>query len=103
MRSELQPERRTETMGTNLPHQEVKVVDLQMGATLPVGEAKWERFAFGVTTSCAGITAIRRRSPRLWIARASCIRIDLGSMDGEGYPRRIKESPRGNCVDFMLV
>ncbi|TAN56534.1 MAG: AMP-binding protein, partial [Betaproteobacteria bacterium] len=31
-------ERRTETVGSNLPHQEVKVVHLKTGATQPVGE-----------------------------------------------------------------
>ena len=30
--------RRTETVGTNLPHQEVKVVDVTTGATVPFGE-----------------------------------------------------------------
>ncbi len=31
-------QRRTETVGTNLPHQEVKVISTEDGRTLPVGE-----------------------------------------------------------------
>jgi len=31
-------QRRTETVGTNLPHQEVKIVSMEDGRTLPVGE-----------------------------------------------------------------
>jgi fatty-acyl-CoA synthase len=31
-------ERRLETVGTNLPHQEVKVVDIDSGQTVPIGE-----------------------------------------------------------------
>jgi fatty-acyl-CoA synthase len=31
-------ERRTETVGKNLPHQEVKIVSLETGETVPLGE-----------------------------------------------------------------
>jgi acyl-CoA synthetase (AMP-forming)/AMP-acid ligase II len=49
--------RRAETVGTNLPHQDVKVMDLESGPTLPLVRSAGS--AFAATTSCAGTT--RRR------------------------------------------
>jgi fatty-acyl-CoA synthase len=84
--------RRTETVGTKLPNQEVKVVDLESGATLPtdeVGEVCFRGYhimrgyfgdeeATAKTVDAAG-----------WLRSG-----DLGAMDGDGYLRitgRLKE------------
>jgi fatty-acyl-CoA synthase len=85
-------ERRTETVGTNLPHQEVKVVGLETGATVALGEVGEVCFrgyhvmrgyygdatATGEAVDSAG-----------WLHSG-----DLGAMDAAGYLRisgRLKE------------
>ena len=84
--------RRTETVGTNLPHQEVKIVDPETNKTLPLGEIGDVCFrgyhvmsgyynnpeATAKTVDAAG-----------WLHSG-----DLGSMDQEGYVKitgRLKE------------
>jgi fatty-acyl-CoA synthase len=78
-------ERRTQTVGTNLPHQEVKVVDVATRRTLPAGETGEICFRgyhvmkgyYGDAKATAD--AIDENG---WLASG-----DLGVMDGEGYLR----------------
>ena len=78
-------ERRTETVGTNLPHQEAKVVDVKTGATVPCGQLGEICFRgyhvmqgyFGDPEATAA--AIDEHG---WLHSG-----DLGTMDGEGYVR----------------
>lgn len=85
-------ERRTETVGRNLPHQEVKVVDIDSGRTLPVsgiGEICFRgyhimRGYYGDSQATA-----RAVDPTGWLHSG-----DLGAMDRDGYLRvtgRLKE------------
>jgi fatty-acyl-CoA synthase len=78
-------ERRTETVGTNLPHQEVKIVDIRSGATLPVGEIGEVCFrGHHVMRGYYGDDEATRKAidPRGWLHSG-----DLGSMDADGYVR----------------
>ncbi len=78
-------ERRVETVGTNLPHQEVKVVDVESRNTVPldtVGEICFRgyhimRSYYGDPEATA--QAIDERG---WLASG-----DLGTMDADGYVR----------------
>ncbi len=78
-------ERRTQTVGRNLPHQEVKIVATDDGQNLPVGEAGEVCFRgyhvmkgyFGDAEATAG--AIDGDG---WLHSG-----DLGIMDGDGYVR----------------
>jgi fatty-acyl-CoA synthase len=85
-------ERRTETVGTNLPHQEVKVVDTASGRTVAIGEVGEICFRgyhimhgyYGQPEKTAD--AIDQAG---WLHSG-----DLGTMDAEGYVRitgRLKE------------
>ncbi len=85
-------ERRTETVGTNLPHQEVKMVDTESGATVPlgaIGEICFRgyhimRGYYGDAEATA--KAIDKQG---WLYSG-----DLGTMDADGYVRitgRLKE------------
>jgi fatty-acyl-CoA synthase len=85
-------ERRTETVGTNLPHQEVKVIDLHTGATLPLGEVG--EVCFRGYHVMRGYYADAQATTEAiddagWLHSG-----DLGTMDGDGYLRitgRLKE------------
>jgi len=84
--------RRTETVGTNLPHQEVKVVDLGSGATLPVGEVGEVCFrGYHIMRGYYGDAEATAKA----VDAAGWLRSgDLGSMDADGYLRitgRLKE------------
>jgi len=85
-------ERRTETVGTNLPHQEVKVADPKTGATLTVGEVGEVCFrGYHVMRGYYGDDEATARTidPTRWLHSG-----DLGWMDADGYLRitgRIKE------------
>ena len=77
--------RRTETVGTNLPHQEVKVVDVASGQTLPCG---------GVGEICFRGHHVMRgyygdaEATRKAVDEAGWLHSgDLGSMDEAGYVR----------------
>jgi len=85
-------ERRTETVGRNLPHQEVKVVDLTSGATLPLGQVGEICFrGYHVMRGYYGDAEATARAidDRGWLHSG-----DLGTMDADGYVRitgRLKE------------
>lgn len=85
-------ERRTETVGKNLPHQEVKVVDMQTGQTLVLGEVGEICFrGYHIMQGYYGnIEAIAKAiDEHGWLHSG-----DLGSMDAEGYVKitgRLKE------------
>ena len=78
-------ERRTETVGRNLPHQEVKVVDPEGGATLPLGEVGEVCFrGYHVMRGYYGDADKTREA----IDAAGWLRSgDLGCMDPQGYLR----------------
>jgi len=78
-------ERRTETVGTNLPHQEVKVAHPKTGATLPVGEVGEVCFrGYHVMRGYYGDAEATRRTIDAagWLHSG-----DLGAMDADGYLR----------------
>jgi fatty-acyl-CoA synthase len=85
-------ERRVETVGTNLPHQEVKVVDVDSGAVLPVGQQG--EICFRGYHVMSGYydqpeATAQAIEPGGWLHSG-----DLGVMDEDGYVRitgRIKE------------
>ncbi len=91
-RTEDPMERRVETVGTNLPHQEVKVVDPQTGATLALGEVG--EVCFRGYHIMRGYYADPQATAAA-IDNAGWLHSgDLGAMDGDGYLRitgRLKE------------
>ncbi|NWG88123.1 MAG: AMP-binding protein [Hydrogenophilaceae bacterium] len=78
-------ERRTETVGSNLPHQEVKVVDVQSGRTLPCGQVGEICFrGYHVMRGYYGDEQATHKA----IDAAGWLRSgDLGTMDEAGYVR----------------
>jgi fatty-acyl-CoA synthase len=77
--------RRTETVGTNLPHQEVKVVDIKTGATLAVGQVGEICFrGHHVMQGYYGDPEATRKAidAHGWLHSG-----DLGTMDADGYVR----------------
>ena len=85
-------ERRTETVGRNLPHQEVKVVDIAGGATVPVGVIGEICFrGYHIMKGYYGDPAATAKAvdENGWLHSG-----DLGTMDDDGYVRitgRLKE------------
>jgi fatty-acyl-CoA synthase len=85
-------ERRTETVGTNLPHQEVKVVDVKSGATVIVSEVGELCFrGYHVMRGYYGDADATHKTidAQGWLHSG-----DLGTMDADGYVRitgRLKE------------
>ena len=85
-------ERRTETVGTNLPHQEVKVLDVKTRATVPCGEVGEICFrGYHVMRGYYGDPEATRKTidESGWLYSG-----DLGTMDEAGYVRitgRLKE------------
>jgi fatty-acyl-CoA synthase len=85
-------ERRVESVGTNLPYQEVKVVDPETGATAPVGERGELCFrGYHVMRGYFEQEEATHEAidPAGWLHSG-----DLGVMDGDGYVRitgRLKE------------
>jgi fatty-acyl-CoA synthase len=85
-------ERRTETVGTNLPHQEVKLVDMKTGATVPVGTVG--EICFRGHHVMPGYYNDPGATGKTIDARGWLHSGDLGSMDADGYVRitgRLKE------------
>ena len=85
-------ERRTDSVGRNLPHQEVKVIDTGSGATLPLGEIGEVCFrGYHIMPGYYGDSGATRKAidEHGWLHSG-----DLGSMDAEGYLKitgRLKE------------
>ncbi len=85
-------ERRVETVGRNLPHQEVKIVSVDTGATVPLGEVgeicfRGHHIMQGYYGDPEATT--RTIDDRHWLHSG-----DLGTMDTDGYVRitgRLKE------------
>jgi fatty-acyl-CoA synthase len=78
-------DRRTETVGTNLPHQEVKVVDIQTGATVPAGEVG--EICFRGHHVMRGYYNDPEATRKAIDAQGWLHSGDLGSMDADGYVR----------------
>jgi len=85
-------ERRVETVGTNLPHQEVKVVDVDSRQTVPLGSVGEICFrGYHIMRGYYGDAEATARAidDSGWLASG-----DLGAMDAEGYIKitgRLKE------------
>ena len=78
-------ERRTETVGTNLPHQEVKVVDVQTRLTVPYGQVGEVCFrGYHVMRGYYGEEKATHKAidDSRWLYSG-----DLGTMDSNGYVR----------------
>jgi len=85
-------ERRTETVGTNLPHQEVKVVDAKTRATVPYGEVG--EICFRGYHVMLGYYADPEATRKAIDQNGWLFSGDLGTMDEQGYVRitgRLKE------------
>ena len=85
-------DRRVETVGSNLPHQEVKVVDVASRRTLPIGAVGEICFrGYHIMKGYYGDAEATAKTVDAngWLASG-----DLGSMDADGYVRitgRLKE------------
>jgi fatty-acyl-CoA synthase len=78
-------QRRTETVGTNLPHQEVKIIDTGSGQTVACGEVGEICFrGHHVMRGYYGDEAATRKAidANGWLRSG-----DLGTMDSDGYVR----------------
>lgn len=78
-------ERRTETVGKNLPHQEVKIVSIETGETVPLGEIGEICFrGYHIMRGYYGQTEKTAEAidDKGWLYSG-----DLGTMDADGYVR----------------
>ena len=85
-------ERRTETVGTNLPHQEVKIVDVETDKTVAIGETG--EICFRGYHIMQGYYNDPEATSKAIDAQGWLHSGDLGSMDSDGYVRitgRLKE------------
>jgi fatty-acyl-CoA synthase len=85
-------ERRVETVGTNLPHQEVKIVDVDSRKTVPLGSVG--EICFRGYHVMRGYYGDAEASARAIDASGWLASGDLGTMDAEGYVKitgRLKE------------
>ncbi|WP_126452834.1 AMP-binding protein [Sulfuriflexus mobilis] len=85
-------QRRTETVGKNLPHQEVKVVDLESGQTLALGEVG--EICFRGYHIMSGYYADEQATHKAIDEHGWLHSGDLGTMDADGYVQitgRLKE------------
>jgi len=76
-------ERRTETVGKNLPHQEVKIVNIETGATVPLGEIGEICFrGYHIMQKYYGNPEATAKAidETSWLHSG-----DLGTMDADGY------------------
>jgi fatty-acyl-CoA synthase len=76
-------ERRTQTVGRNLPHQEVKIVDVESGATLPLGEIG--EICFRGYHIMRGYYGEPEKTAETIDANGWLFSGDLGTMDADGY------------------
>ncbi len=76
-------ERRTETVGCNLPHQEVKVVDTDSGATVPLGEIG--EICFRGYHIMQGYYGDAQATAKAVDGHGWLFSGDLGTMDADGY------------------
>lgn len=85
-------QRRTETVGRNLPHQEVKVIDIETRATLPLGEVG--EICFRGYHIMPGYYGDPEATQKAMDEHGWLFSGDLGSMDAGGYIKitgRLKE------------
>ncbi|MEJ1378442.1 MAG: AMP-binding protein [Candidatus Sedimenticola sp. (ex Thyasira tokunagai)] len=75
--------RRTESVGRNMPHQEVKVIDVESGATQPIGEAG--EICFRGHHIMCGYYGDRSATEKAIDSNRWLHSGDLGVMDEEGY------------------
>ncbi|MGB5278829.1 MAG: fatty acid CoA ligase family protein [Gammaproteobacteria bacterium] len=78
-------ERRTETVGKNLPHQEVKIVNTETGATVPLGEIG--EICFRGYHIMRGYYGQPDKTAEAIDANGWLYSGDLGTMDTDGYVR----------------
>ena len=76
-------ERRVETVGRNLPHQEVKVIDVESGATVPLGE--YGEICFRGYHVMKGYYADEEATREAIDENGWLHSGDIGHMDDEGY------------------
>jgi fatty-acyl-CoA synthase len=76
-------ERRTQTVGRNLPHQEVKIVDVETGSTLPLGEIG--EICFRGYHIMRGYYGEPEKTAETIDVNGWLFSGDLGTMDAEGY------------------
>ena len=76
-------ERRTQTVGKNLPHQEVKIVNVETGATVPLGEIG--EICFRGYHIMRGYYGQPEKTAETIDANGWLYSGDLGTMDAEGY------------------
>ena len=76
-------ERRTQTVGKNLPHQEVKIVDVETGATVPLSEIG--EICFRGYHIMRGYYGQPDKTAETIDANGWLYSGDLGTMDAEGY------------------
>jgi fatty-acyl-CoA synthase len=76
-------ERRTQTVGKNLPHQEVKIVDVETGATVPLGEIG--EICFRGYHIMRGYYGQPEKTAETVDESGWLFSGDLGTMDAEGY------------------
>ena len=85
-------ERRTETVGKNLPHQEVKIINIDTGETVPLGDTG--EICFRGYHIMHGYYSQPDKTAEAIDASGWLHSGDIGSMDKEGYVRitgRLKE------------
>jgi fatty-acyl-CoA synthase len=78
-------QRRTQTVGKNLPHQEVKIIDIETGATQPLGEIG--EICFRGYHIMRGYYGQPDKTAETINESGWLYSGDLGTMDAEGYVR----------------
>jgi fatty-acyl-CoA synthase len=78
-------QRRTQTVGKNLPHQEVKIIDIETGATQPLGEIG--EICFRGYHIMRGYYGQPDKTAETINESGWLFSGDLGTMDAEGYVR----------------